>query len=336
MAASKLGADASLRRRGSRWLAAHAWKLAGLTAAVAFCGVLVSVLLSLVLRPTRSYFFPLLSDVDKHQPEGAILRIAFVVATCLLVATTSASVLHCQSIRALSLPGHAHADADADADALESDAESDGAAAALRRRVARFSNHQLAILVPLTLISVASFMQYTGMAAVLGSSLRRGHITLLGVWFLSAVWAAAMVFLMWYFIKLQTMPDNVLPATVAEVDVELDEMVAADDTASFTAPHAPLFDRLRSWAAWLIVVLRPICLTGQVVCVIKIVGLWFALETFSISNIRLIKITLLAALAFAEYTAAFFFAFFMTILAVDIRAKQSVTLGVSDPELLMI
>jgi hypothetical protein len=52
---------------------------------------------------------------------------------------------------------------------------------------------------------------------------------------------------------------------------------------------------------------------------IKIVGLVFALETFRISRIMLIRTALLAALAFAEYSAAFSFSAFLVILAIDMR-----------------
>lgn len=130
----------------------------------------------------------------------------------------------------------------------------------------------------------------------------------------SLTWCVAMCFLVWYFLKLQTMPNRVV-----ELDADVEGAIA-EVTGPGTGGHCA--HKLRTWATWLIVLLRPICLTGQVVCVIKIVGLWLALDTFSISNIGLVKKALLAALAFAEYTAAFFFAFFMTILAVDMRSKS--------------
>jgi hypothetical protein len=52
---------------------------------------------------------------------------------------------------------------------------------------------------------------------------------------------------------------------------------------------------------------------------IKVVGLVFALETFHISRIMLIRTALLAALAFAEYSAALSFSAFLVILAIDMR-----------------
>jgi hypothetical protein len=65
--------------------------------------------------------------------------------------------------------------------------------------------------------------------------------------------------------------------------------------------------------------MRPLCLSLQVASMIKIAGLVFALETFRISRIMLIRTALLAALAFAEYSAAFSFSAFLVILAVDMR-----------------
>lgn len=163
----------------------------------------------------------------------------------------------------------------------------------------------------------------------------------------------AMSFLIWYFLKLQNMPDcppPTLPSSSAappsthhlnedvvfiddECSDDSDDIItpanpctppAAAHPRPLSVPGAPSHNialQLRAFAAWFIVILRPVCLTGQAVCIIKIVGLWLALDTFSISNIRLVKIALLAALAFAEYMAALFFTFFMTILAVDMRSK---------------
>lgn len=321
------------RRRLSQWATTNAWKLAGLTAIVTFVGVFIAVSLSLLLRPTLSYFFPLLSDVDKHQPEGAILRIAFITATALLFATTFASVLHCHSLRLFARnPAHDSADGFAGLpaeptrpdDALRLDISSprdvhcQEIAALPKRRVPRLNTIQVLILVPICTTIVFSFLQYTGLAAVLSATVQRRHLIKLGVYVLSATWAVSMLFLVWYFLKLQSMPDR-CPPPQPETLPEVDEQDS--DVSTFTSPNARIVDRFRAWATWLIVILRPICLTGQVVCIIKIVGLWLALDTFSISNIHLVKIALLAALAFAEYTAAFFFAFFMTILAVDMRAK---------------
>lgn len=321
------------RARLSVWAAVHAWKLAGLTAIVTFVGVFIAVSLSLVLRPTRSYVFPLLSDVDKHQPEGAILRVAFVAATALLFATTSASFLHCHSVRFFRDAAEAHAHASLDNIATISPVDvayrvdsphrnhvhdlSEITPVQTKRRAPRLNTLQVLILVPMCTTIVFTFLQYSGLTVILANVSRR-HLVKLGLYALCATWSLAMAFLVWYFLKLQNMPDRT-PASQGDVieDVE----ASYPDTAAFTASNAPVVDRFRAWAAWLIVILRPICLTGQVVCIIKIVGLWLALDTFSISNIRLVKIALLAALAFAEYTAAFFFAFFMTILAVDMRSK---------------
>jgi hypothetical protein len=80
-----------------------------------------------------------------------------------------------------------------------------------------------------------------------------------------------------------------------------------------------LAQRARYFSWYAVGVVRPVCLIAQVVSAIKIVGLVCALNFFSIARIRLINTALLAALAFAEYTAAFFVSFFLVILAIDLR-----------------
>lgn len=87
----------------------------------------------------------------------------------------------------------------------------------------------------------------------------------------------------------------------------------------------------RSRAFWwrLIAAVRPICLIAQVVSAIKIAGLLYALNFFRIAEIGLINTTLLAALAFAEYSAAFFVSFFLIVLAVDLRSAAEDELWVS-------
>lgn len=344
--------DAMQRRRLSRWALLHAWKLAGLTALVTFVGVFIAVSLSLVLRPTRSYVFPLLSDIDKHQPEGAILRLAFVTATALFFATTTASVLHCHSLRFFApsdRPSPEHllasspvAPAGAAVIALDHLPPLDDSATAasqappLRRRSLRITSMQAAAL---ALIVLTAFLTLSHLRALPRSLL----VTLQGArlatvifnilfYTIIAIWAFGFFFLIWYFLKLQTMPDRPpglpvhLPAHTATIaspppdSLPSDATDPTDDTPPPQHPHR-ITGRLRAFATWVVLILRPVCLTGQAVCIIKIFGLWLALDTFSISDIHLVKIALLAALAFAEYTSAFFFAFFMAILAVDMRAK---------------
>lgn len=313
--------EAAQLRRFSRWAAIHAWKLAGLTALFTFVGVFIAVTLSLVLRPTRSYFFPLLSDVDKHQPEGSILRVAFVTVTALLFATTTASILHCQSLRLFvrdRSPGES-------VDMLcryEDTSEIIPSISPTKRRFRRFTTVQMTILIPLAATILLTFLQYSGFITLLFSSLHRQYVIKFAIYALCTTWGCAVCFLVWYFLKLQNMPDRAAShVSLLSIEAPVIEPTFPDVpvvSGSLTFSHT-----FKSWASWVIVILRPVCLTGQVVCVIKIAGLWLALDTFTISNIRLVKIALLAALAFAEYTAAFFFAFFMTILAVDMRSKAS-------------
>lgn len=309
------------RRRVSRWAALHAWKLAGLTAIVTFVGVFIAVTLSLILRPTRSYFFPLLSDVYKHQPEGAILRVAMIASTLLFFATTTASFLHCHSLRLFARdrtpPLHDHSDTsltEFTADILPN-------TPVVKRRIPRFNSMQLMIAILLGLTLLLTFLQYSGLGDVLLGLFKRQSVRKLAKYLLGLTWMCAMCFLVWYFLQLQHMPDRNSTELPLQDDSSLSENEPNEDAQ--TAETSQPLTRMRRWLSYLIVMLRPVCLTGQAVCVIKIVGLWLALDTFSIANIRLVKITLLAALAFAEYTAAFFFAFFMSILAVDMRAKAS-------------
>ncbi|PXF47440.1 hypothetical protein BWQ96_02771 [Gracilariopsis chorda] len=312
------------RRRFSRWAALHAWKLAGLTALVTFVGVFIAVSLSLVLRPTRSYFFPLFSDVSKHQPEAAILRLAFVVATTLLFATATASVQHCRALQFFSTDSHPLPHTPTDHVHLSDDDLSTIAtkAATPKRRLSTFSiPHLLLFALTATLLTLA-VLQYLGVTNFPTPTIRRVHLLKLGLYLFCTTWLFAMCFLIWYFLKLQHMPNRVHP----DLPLQLGEGTESSTPRTHTLPNTPanrVAQRLRTWATHLIVILRPICLTGQAVCVIKIVGLWFALDSFSISKIKLVKLALLAALAFAEYTATFFFAFFMTILAVDMRSKAS-------------
>lgn len=311
--------EAGQRRRFSRWAVVHAWKLAGLTAIVTFVGVFIAVTLSLILRPTRSYFFPLLSDVDKYQPEGSILRIALVAATALLFATTTASVLHCHSLRLFHRDRNVQNDLEEDVCSADDTSEITPNTPVIKRRLPRIFSLPLLITLPLSVTVLLTFLQYSGLGNFLYETLHRRLLFKIALYGLSATWMAAMCFLTWYFLKLQNMPDRI-PLELPDQHTGDTLAETADDIASSaSAPRA--VGKLKTFVGWVVVILRPVCLTGQVVCMIKIVGLWLALDTFSISNIRLVKIALLAALAFAEYTAAFFFAFFMTILAVDMRAK---------------
>jgi hypothetical protein len=77
--------------------------------------------------------------------------------------------------------------------------------------------------------------------------------------------------------------------------------------------------------------MRPLCLSLQVASMIKVVGLVFALETFRISRIILIRTALLAALAFAEYSAALSFSAFLVILAVDMRRASETEAALRAP-----
>lgn len=319
------------------WTYANAWKLAALTALTTFLGVFIAVTLSLLLRPTRSYFFPLLSDVDKHHPERFILRLAALSSTLLLVATTTATLLHSRSLKFFR-PAHPHADHPqphliSAAETIRpvdlafrphprSPPPDPSTPTLLPARRRRLSSLHVLIFVPI-LLTLALTLTSPFFSATLAHFVTNLHLPTIALYLVSFIWCTAMCFLVWYFLKLQSMPDRALVLSPSESPPASTTLFPDASPAEIAPVPTPstYVQRLKTFAAWLIMVLRPICLTGQVVCVIKIVGLWLALDTFSISNIRLVKRALLAALAFAEYTAAFFFAFFMTILAVDMRAK---------------
>lgn len=340
-------ADLPKRRHLSRWALINAWKLAGLTAFVTFSGVFAAVTLSLMLRPIPTYFFPLLSDVSKHQPEAAILHFVAAATTLLFFATTTASILHCHTLRLFEGDRHAavpvhHAHCNSGVDLQLDDIDlseimpvSPPLSTVRRRHSRLFSTRTLTFFLLITLI-LFSTLQFPGLYDKILKAVRNINpqklLLDLTFYFLVVIWMLAMCFLIWYFLKLQNIPDR--PPASFGPDSSLSPLHSEPNTLPSFDPTSPppsqeqpqqfqlrLSDRARSLLAYIIVILRPMCLTGQAVCLIKIFGLWLALDTFTISNIRLVRLALLAALAFAEYTAAFFFAFFMTILAVDMRAK---------------
>ncbi|CAN8061896.1 unnamed protein product [Agarophyton chilense] len=310
------------RRRFARWAALHAWKLAGLTAFVTFVGVFIAVSLSLLLRPTRSYFFPLFSDVAKHQPEAAILRIAFATTTALFFATTTASLQHCRALQLFPRGSHSHHPVDhvhmSDDDLSEIVVK----ATTPKHRHPKSFSYPLLLFILFSMLLALAVLQHMGVSSLAAPNIRRTQVIKIGAYALCISWSLAMCFLIWYFLKLQHMPNRIHPHLPLQLGEGTDSGTPRAETVS-TKLFSRFSQRLSTMASRFVVILRPICLTGQAVCVIKIVGLWFALDSFSISKIKLVKIALLAALAFAEYTAAFFFAFFMTILAVDMRSKAS-------------
>lgn len=336
--------DSAKRRRLSHWALANAWKLAGLTAVVTFVGIFIAVSLSLVLRPIPNYYLPLMSDVSKYRLEGSILRLTIVTATVLFYATTTASLLHCHTLRLFSpdhstLPVlHSHCDSGVDFQIDDVDLSEISPvttpSALSRKRHSRFISRPTLILLLLFVIILISTLQFPGLYQSYAKSLQhidfRKLVLKLAFYALVATCIVAMCFLIWYFLKLQNIPDQPSESeTLEALSVAFDERInslSSDDSILLqqpSQPQRPMFsERIRAFFNSCIVLLRPMCLTGQAVCLIKIAGLWLALDTFSISNIQLVKLALLAALAFAEYTAAFFFAFFMTILAVDMRSKS--------------
>lgn len=309
----------------SAWLSVHAWKLPGLTAIVLFSGIIFSAAVSLSLRPTRVYVLPLLADIDAHQPERFILRASFAIATALLLATTTASVLHLWQIywggpqqNRLHTSLHHISSLTAHASQLHNGLQTN--AEVSRRRATRMSTLQFAIAMCFAVMGGLTIASQSGFLTAIYENLSVGTVRLFAIYAIFTCWVGAATILTWYFLKLQAIPNRTLPPAASPLfnaGESENEGSAAQLPFGFSVPN-----RARDVLSWIVMNLRLICITGQAVCVIKIFGLWFALQNFSISRRRIIKMALLAALAFAEYTAAFFFAFFLTILAVDIRAKS--------------
>lgn len=450
------------RRLLGQALAGSAWKLAAACAgifALAFFGALS---ISFFLRPTRRYLFPLLTDIDAHHPESAILRSGTFLATLLLCATAAAVCATVSGAPASTSGGEkaaggaalatAASNLNGDGDNFSTDSDvsdeeftelrdTDGfevgesllyvggdtsatqpAKPATRQeanRVMRRLRQQVAVatrtnrralLLVFALAVLLAIMLYQGgmtrlsvaadaaeadnaeelssgpvapvsdlhaaqsdLAAESGVTLSElgastGAIVLL--YTAAAIWTALLMFLVWFFLRLQSTACTELPASsvedmalaVADADasvqtsssliplptlsisnITLSSMsssissLSASVSSSVVALNAMESDELRSLvlersrALWwrTIAAVRPICLIAQVVSAIKIVGLLYALNFFRIAEIGLINTTLLAALAFAEYTAAFFVAFFLIILAMDMRRAAEDELWIS-------
>lgn len=347
MLASK-GYTGDSKHQLSRWALINAWRLSGLTALVTLVGMLFPVILSFLLRPTRSYVLPLLSDVTRHQPEGALLRLSICLIAALFFVTTIASILHCHTLHIVASAAnqnifaqhsHAHSSMDIglgdDLDVSEI-APTSAVPSTPRRRSSRFSTTNVLLILSFTAIVSFSALHEPALLFVALKRLRRVNYVKVfvnfGFYMLILFYIFAMSFLTWYFLRLQNLPDCppfiLAPASSPVASPDMDLYVEGPHlsngnhgNAKKTTVLQSLSQRLRAFFIWLIVLLRPICLTGQAVCVIKIAGLCLALDTFSIANIRIVKITLLAALSFMQYTAVFFFSFFMTILAIDLRSK---------------
>jgi hypothetical protein len=156
----------------------------------------------------------------------------------------------------------------------------------------------------------------------------------------------------WYFLRLQATDDelNEVSLNSTSVSVTPTPPASASWLARFawlspsalskflsgfaaSVAHLATLDRAalvdvtaqsaRALAGRTMSMLRPMCLVALVVSIIKISGLLFALNAFSISRIELVRTFLIAALAFAQYTAAFFVSFFMLILAIDMRRLEA-------------
>lgn len=345
------------------WLTSHAWKLAAATAIACFTAFFSAVALSFVLRPTRTYLFPLLRDIDAFHPESAVLRMGAALTTALLIATTAATCGlvngYCQGetcavicTNACETDGLETATSDdpysesedvelhlcpnfqcsprakvrsvstgalmteeMQVDALRNHTYSHfSLSASMRHRVATFGRRNrlslvvVVIFVTAVCLVIAQAVEIPTAFATFASKSDDYLKSPALLYLCGALWAILLCCLTSYFLKLQ-----------ATAEISADAIDAAQSCAGADERTSRLVLHLRKLMLRLVEMLRPMCLTAQLVSVLKIVGLVYALNTFSISKIFLIKIALLAALAFAEYTAAFFLSFFLLILAVDMK-----------------
>lgn len=67
------------------------------------------------------------------------------------------------------------------------------------------------------------------------------------------------------------------------------------------------------------------CVSGNIVCAFKIIGLWIALDNFSIARRHYIRLGILCTLAFVEYTAVILFCIFLMVIASELRSFSSMT-----------
>lgn len=450
-----------------RWLpaalAGSAWQLAAACAAIFAAAFFGALAISFFLRPTRRYLFPLLTDIDAHHPESAILRSGTFLATVLLCATAAAAFATVSgSAPESSSAGGGAAAALADDELMSEDSEvsddefrelrdmdgvGDGESLIyvggdtsvtsaqtkaanrqeanrvlrqLRQRlaVATRTNRRALLLVAALSLAIAAMLYQGGtsrLSLVTGTSVAgadelevaapvanvkatadaMGNVgaaaaaqragsgsaeagaspsAVVLLYSASAIWTGLLMYLVWFFLRLQSTACSDLPAS-SDDDLmsEVAEATAAGNTSdAYSSPLLQLpsgsisyitlasvstsittlsasvsssvltLQTMESNELWLLCVqrgraacwravafVRPICLIAQVVSVIKIVGLLYALNCFTIAKIRLINTTLLAALAFAEYTAAFFVSFFLIILAVDMRRAAEDELWIS-------
>lgn len=415
-----------------RTLTERAWQLAAATTASFSLAFLAALTISFFTRPTRHYFFPLLSDIDAHHPESAILRSGTFLATLLLAATTAAAA------STLTPPGPPLCDSDDDDNASDVSADDDvflsgsetfptpvpapgsrsRVLAKLRAKLALATRSNRRALVVLTALSVALVLTLvrsfefhpvdvvvvdtpydtdvlitSSVVVVAGAGAGDGNApsapqilgavsgddalpradgaydspvldqrsndlespaALFMLYACGMAWTCMLVFLTWYFLRIQATADD-------DSDAEIGDARDPEEGATLDAPPltftlsvsqltlssvssslislpgnvsasflrvreigvevtaAALLPKVKAWMWHCVALFRPICLTAQLVSIIKIAGLLYALHCFSIAEIPIVHIALLAALAFAEYTGAFFVSFFLLILAIDMR-----------------
>ena len=296
----------SFRHRSgvTQWLAEHAWRLSGITGAVSAIAFCTSATISFFLRQRKPYVFPLISDLASYDPERTILYYGFVVSTVFLILTTVA----CRK-RALMLNDGKSAESVEDNDLARID---EGNGTGRRRRILGVTS---VIVVTLGLLIIGSFIRSIEMMHAVGDVFTAERIDTILTFGIALLWFTAVSYLTWFFFKLETIPSQD-PCALQSEETNYGE-------SELHGNHVQPACRQRFHSLFLkfVLFLRPFCFVGQVVCLIKIAGLRLALNRFTASRIHYIRLLLHAALAFTEYTAVFFFSFFMIMLMIDIRNK---------------
>lgn len=293
------------KRRGIvLWLAEHAWQLSGLTALTSSTSFFIAVTCSFSLRPRRPYFFPLLSDVSSYDPEKSILHSGFMLSTVLLLATTVA----CWK-RAAMLEENCEGGVEDGGDG------GDDNVGLVRRKTRRFGVTSAVILM-FSVLVLGTFARSFKIVKIVSGVLTAKRLDTIAFYGLAFVWFSAISYLTWFFFKLETISDH--DTCDVEADTEAYDNLRLRYQESY---QSELREKIHRMFLRLILYLRPLCFTGQVVCLVKIAGLRLALNRFNISKKPLIRLALQTALSFTEYTGAFFFSFFMIMLMIDMRKK---------------
>lgn len=289
------------------------WLLPCAAGAVLLAGVLGAASLCVVLRPPPAYVLPLLVDVAAHAPERVVLAGTLTTAAPLVAATVLACALHA---RVLAAPTRSETPTPRSASGARERRARSAARAAVAAPVLAAALGALVLGAQLDALRATSRAPLAHLLALRALGGARSTLAARPVYAaLTAYWACAAACLAIHLRRVRRSPHTLSsPSSAdAEDDSPLDALAALAD-----AQWVPCI--VRYSARWLSTHFRALCVSGQAVCALKIAGLWLALDHFSIAQRHLIRLLLLATLAFVEYSAVVLFALFLAILAFDLRA----------------